>query len=114
MSRRARVPRARVPTSLTEKGVPYFTEADLTGANGPSLHLLPSGDVPLLVFPSAPKGSAKEYSGDPTPVTCYLVDTQRYYRCRHVMNPPNKETGESATICQHTWMATQSVTPGTI
>ena len=83
MSRRARVPRARVPTGLTEEGMPYFTEgtpyfteADLTGANGPSLNLLPSGDVPLLVFPSAPKGSAKEYSGDPTPVTCYLVDTQ--------------------------------------
>ena len=76
MSRRARVPRARVPTGLMEEGALYFTEADLTGANGPSLHLLPSGDVPLLVFPSAPKGSAKEYSGDPTPVTCYLVDTQ--------------------------------------
>ena len=104
----------RFPTGLSDDGTIFYTESDLTASNGLSITLLPIGEVPLLLKPSAPKNSTKEYSGKPTPILCKLIGTHRYFRCHHEITEANEKTGEPARYCSRQWQSSSTVTAGTL
>ena len=108
----------RTATGQLEDGTVHFTEDDIRKSDGSvSIRLLPVGETPLLLFPSAPKNSNKVYTGDPTPIVSYhdeFNNNKLSFRCQHVRVKEDEKKGTSRVVCTHYWQDGQGVTIGTI
>ena len=83
----------RIPTGTLEDGDPCYTESDLKNKGGTSISLLPPGDVPLVLQPSAPAGSHDVFTGDPIHIKCMIEDSKQVFVCRHPVVKANPKRG---------------------
>ena len=89
----------RTPTGTLENGDPCYTELDLKNSKGgTTISLLPPGDVPLVLQPSASEGSHDNYTGDPVHIKCMMEDGKQVFVCRHPVVKANPKKNIPADI----------------
>jgi hypothetical protein len=89
---------SRIPSGQLVDGTVYYTEDDLRTKDGVSIALLPIGDAALHVLPSG-GSEGRNFVGDPTPITCFLNNGIKTYRCCHIVKKADAKKGTKQVVC---------------
>eukprot|EP00956_Cyclotella_meneghiniana_P008152 scaffold10851_cov129-Cyclotella_meneghiniana.AAC.3 len=105
----------RTPTGTLENGDPCYTELDLKNSKGgTTISLLPPGDVPLVLQPSASEGSHDNYTGDPVHIKCMMEDGKQVFVCRHPVVKANPKKNIPVKRCNRKFYHSRTCTIGTL